>query len=505
MERSCEEAEVQPRWYYDVTDDEAAGVLAQLAGRGRRVLLRGATVVTLDPDIGDFSAGDVLIADGRIEAVGPDLGAATDAVTIELRGMIVMPGLVEAHRHCWQNQFRRLIADATLFDYAATTHAGMAQSYEPEDIYAGCIASALAMLDGGVTSVLDFCHNSRTGAHSDAAFRAYRDAGMRAVHIHAPPSVGEWDHQWPADIERLDAAYCQGPGSLTSVRLGVDVTMTGRPSLAELVHFARERGFGVTMDAIIGTVASAEIEDLAAADALGPDVTLIHCTDLTDEAWRLIASSGTRVTLATTSDQQIGIGSGRPPIQTVLDLGLRPSLSADVEIALAGDMFTQMRATLATQRMQVSTRVYLGESGTPGFISNRDVLEFATIEGARAIGLADRIGTLTPGKDADLIAIRAEDVNNLPLNNAVGTIVQGTDSRNIDVVMVAGEVRKWRGQLVGADIASVRRLVHASRDRIAGLVGFDLDPIHPKGGQALEGEFGAGLAARLGETLSGGH
>ncbi len=495
---------MDPRWYYDVTDEEAARTLAVLRDGGRhRVLLRGAAVVTLDPALGDFSAGDVLIADGRIEAIARRLDVP-DAVAIDMRGMVVAPGLVEAHRHCWQNQFRRLIADATLLDYAATTHAGMAQSYLPEDIYAGCIASALAMLDGGVTSVLDFCHNSRTAAHSDAAFRAYRDAGMRAVHIHAPPSVGDWDHQWPADIERLDEAYCRAPGSLTTVRLGVDVTMTGRPPLAELVHYARERGFGVTMDAIIGTVASAEIEDLAAAGALGPDVALIHCTDLTDSAWKRIAAWGTHVTLATTSDQQIGIGSGRPPIQTVLDLGLRPSLSADVEIALAGDLFTQMRATLATQRMQVNTRVFEGDREPPAFISNRDVLEFTTIEGARAIGLADRIGTLTPGKDADLIAVRGEDINNLPLNNAIGTIVQGTDPRNIDLVLVAGTVRKWRGELLDTDLAAVRRLVHASRDRIAELAGFNLDPIDPRGGSSLDGEFGAGLAVRLGATLSAG-
>ena len=473
------------RWYYEVGDEEAAATLARLLGDDRRprVLLRGATVVTLDPGRGDLSSGDVLLGGRTVEAIGPDLVADgvddENAVVVDCRGMIVMPGFVEAHRHCWQNQFRRLIPDADLNAYVATTHGGMALHYRPEDMYAGTLVSGLGMLETGVTTVLDFSHNSRSRAHSDAAFRAYADAGIRAVHASAAPNAGDWDEQWPDDIPRLDEQFCTGDGTTTSVRMGIDQWQHVL-SLPDLFAFARAHGLALTLDGVMGPPAACEVERLGEQGLLGPDVTLIHCTALSDEAWRHIAGSGTRVTLATTSDQQIGLADGVPPIQKALDHGLRPSLSADVEICLAGDLFTQMRTTLVTQRMHAQMEKYRGEAG-PAFLSNRDVLEFATIEAARAIGLDARIGTLEPGKDADVTLIRAEDPANMPLNNAVGTIVQGTDSANVDAVFVAGRVRKWRGRLVGADLDRARRIVRESRDHIASRAGLVVDPIASRG------------------------
>ena len=488
------------RWYYEVSDEDAAGTLARLlAGdRGARLLLRGATVVTLDPAGGDLAQGDVLIGGRSVEAVGRDLvGEGVDdenAVVVDCRGTIVMPGFVEAHRHCWQNQFRRLIADADLNEYVATTHGGMALHYRPEDMYAGNLVSGLGMLETGVTTVLDFSHNSRSRAHSDAAFRAYADAGIRAVHASAAPNAGDWEEQWPGDILRLDREFCSGDGATTSVRMGIDQWQHVL-SLPDLFAFARGHGLALTLDGVMGPPASREVERLGEQGLLGPDVTLIHCTALSDDAWRHIARSGTRVTLATTSDQQIGLADGVPPIQKALDHGIRPSLSADVEISLAGDLFTQMRTTLVTQRMHAQMQKYRGEEG-PAFLTNRDVLEFATVEAARAIGLEARIGTLAPGKDADVVVIRAEDPANMPLNNAVGTIVQGTDSGNVDAVFVAGAVRKWRGRLIGTDLGRARRIVRESRDHIASRAGLVVDPIASRGRDDLAFDH---IRGRLGD------
>jgi cytosine/adenosine deaminase-related metal-dependent hydrolase len=479
----------EPRWYYDIGDDEAAALLARLEDRkpDDGLLLRGAAVVSLDPRVGDLCPGDVLVRGRTIEQVGPDLSAtAADGrvVVVDMRGMIVMPGLVESHRHCWQNQLRRLLPDADIQEYLATTHAGSALHYRPQDIYAGVMASILGLIDGGVTCVLDYCHNSRSRQHSDAAFRAYLDTGIRAVHVTAAPNAGDWEQQWPHDAVRLRDTYCSDAGSLLSVRLGMDQFMTTL-TFSELFELARDNGIAITLDGMIGGPASAEIEQLGAAGLLGPDVTIIHAMALSDTAWRRMAEAGVAVTLATTCDQMLGLADGLPAVQKALDHGIRPSLSADVEITLAGDMFTQMRGTLATQRMHATKRRYHGDKDAPAFLTSRDLLEFATVDGARAIGLADRIGTLTPGKEADLIAIRAEDANNMPLNNAVGTIVQGTDSKNVDTVLVAGTVRKWRGELVGFDIAGIRRLVHESRDFLAAAAGLSVDPVQPRGGHAV--------------------
>ncbi|MEN3360390.1 MAG: hypothetical protein V7637_4372, partial [Mycobacteriales bacterium] len=222
-----------------------------------------------------------------------------------------------------------------------------------------------------------------------------------------------------------------------------------------------------------------EVADLGGQGVLGPDVTLVHATDMSDPAWRFIADAGTQITLAPTSDEQLGLADGVPPVQKALDFGIRPSLSVDVEISLSNDMFTQMRCVLLTQRMQATQRRYQRDPAAPAFISNADVLEFATARGADAVGLGAVTGTLTPGKQADIVAIRAEDVNNLPLNNAVATIVQGADTRNIDTVIVGGTVRKWRGELVDVDLGRLRSLAYESRDYLAGRAGFAVSPTRP--------------------------
>jgi cytosine/adenosine deaminase-related metal-dependent hydrolase len=440
--------------------------------------LRGATVLTLDPEIGDLARGDVLVEDSHIAAVAPDLGeAAADggAVVIELGGSILVPGMQDTHRHCWESQFRRLTPDVdSIEEYLEMAHGLLAPAYEPSDVYAGNLVTALGCIDAGITCVLDFSHNSRTAEHSDAAVEAMQDAGIRGVHASCAPLAGSWDRQWPDDLVRLRGRYFSSAHGLQTLRLGL-LAAGGRLRLsAEWLSFARELGLAISVDGAMGPEASANIEKLGRAGLLGPDVTFIHCNDLTDAAWEAIASSGTTVSLAPTSDAQIGLAAAIPPIQPALDHGVRPSLSADVEIALSGDLFTQMRVILATQRMHVFARRYRGEPPPP-LIGVRDALEFATVEGARANGLSAKTGTLTPGKEADVVAISAQDVNTMPLNHAAGTVVIGADARNVTMVMIGGELRKWKGALPGHDLERLRRAVTESRDRVAARCGLELD------------------------------
>jgi cytosine/adenosine deaminase-related metal-dependent hydrolase len=454
------------------------------------VLLRGATVLTMDPRIGDLAMGDVLIRGTAIEAVGADLAAqaaARDAVVVDLKGMIVLPGLVDGHRHCWQNQLRHLICDAGIDEYIAMTHGSTALHYRPQDMYVGDLVTLLGALDSGVTCVLDFSHNSRSPEHSDAVFSAYQESGARTVHVSAPPNAGQWAGQFPADLLRLRSAHCAGAGPLSSVRMGIDLRRV-RP-LADLMGYAREHGFAITFDGVMGPPSSAEVAEAGRSGALGPDITLVHCTDMSGEAWRHIADSGAHVTLAPTSDEQLGLADGLPPVQQALDHGVRPSLSVDVEISLSSDMFSQMRCVLLTQRMQATRRRYQGDKAAPGFITHRDVLDFATAQGAADVGLGDMIGTLTPGKQADIIAVRAQDVNNLPLNSAIGTIVQGTDTKNVDTVFVAGRPRKWQGELVGVDMGRLRRLAGESRDYLAAMAGFTVNPVEPPGKRQIQDPY----------------
>jgi cytosine/adenosine deaminase-related metal-dependent hydrolase len=448
----------------------------------RRLLIAGATVLTMDAELGDLAIGDVLVHGDRIEAIGPDLSqAAADgqALRVDAAGMIVLPGFQDTHRHCWQGQFRRFMCSCDIAEYMVTAHDVLAPAYTPDDVYAGCLLSAWGALDAGITTVLDFMHNARTLDHSLAAIAAFDDTGIRGVHGAGPPSKGEWDHLWLEHVRELREDRFASDDQLLTLRLAPfgypDIDQPDKTLSAELLAFARELGLGTTVDAVLGPRAGDLVAELGAQGLLGPDLTLIHCTELTDAAWTAIAASGTEVALAPTSDAQLGIHDALPPLQRALDHGIRPGLSVDVECSLSSDMFAQMQALCTIQRMQAFGQAHGGDATAPAPILPRELLELATVDGARVNGLAAKAGTLTPGKQADLIAIGAEDINTMPLNSAAATVVLGADSRNVHLVLVAGRARKIGGELVGCDADALRRRVHASRDGLLERTGLTLD------------------------------
>ncbi|GIF42299.1 amidohydrolase family protein [Actinoplanes xinjiangensis] len=390
-----------------------------------------------------------------------------DAIVLDATGTVVTPGFVDTHRHAWEAQLRRLMPDVDdLGGYVTSTLMGYAPVYRPWDMYVGTRLAALTAIDSGITTMLDFSHNSRSTAHSDHAVQALLDTGIRGVHAAMAPHFGDWDRQWPADVARLRREF---GGNLLTFRLATLATdEIAGPGLAygpRLAEAARDLGVGVSVDAVFGATSSRAILDWERRGLLGPDVTLIHSTGLTPEAWRAIGDTGTTIALAPTSDAQIGLETAIPAVDEALAVGVRPGLSIDVEVALASDMFTQMRALHTIQRMRAVNAVY-GTAIEPRRISTFDVLDFATSQGARTNGLGDVTGSLTPGKQADLLVIRAQDVNTMPLNDAVGTVVLGADPRNIDTVFIAGRIRKWAGQLLDVDLTALRDEVAASREHI---------------------------------------
>ncbi|WP_033341785.1 amidohydrolase family protein [Catenuloplanes japonicus] len=428
------------------------------------MLFTGGTVVTMDPARGDLPRGDVLISGTEIIAVGPDLRAhpaARDATVIDTTGRIVAPGFVDTHRHAWQAQMRRTVPDVgDLGEYLSTTLAGVAPLYTPDDMYVGTRLAALTALDAGITTMLDFSHNSRSAAHSDAALRGLASTGLRGVHASMGPHFGSWDRQWPADLARLRATL-PGDGLITLQLAALATDIVGPdlvygPSLAAV---ARDLDLAVSIDAVFGRPSSDAILAWEKQGLLGPGLMLIHATGLTPDAWRAISGTGTTISLAPGSDTQIGLETAIPAIDEALAVGVRPGLSIDVEVALASDMFTQMRVLLAIQRMRNVTR-------PSARITTRDVLGFATVDGAHAIGLGAVTGALTPGRQADLIVVDAEAINTMPLNDPIGTLVLGADPRNITTVLVAGRTLKSDGHLLDVDLGLLRRDVTASRDTI---------------------------------------
>ncbi|RKN03789.1 amidohydrolase [Streptomyces radicis] len=422
-------------------------------------------------------AGDVLVEGDTIAAVGPGLAERAElgdrvarAARVDVRGCVVAPGFVDTHRHAWQTQFRRSIADVDdLAGYLETTLAGLAPHYAPEDMYVGTRLAALTALDAGITTMLDFSHNSRSAAHSERAIEALIDTGIRGVHAAMGPHFGEWDRQWPGDLARLVGRYAGAARGLIGFRLGALATdEVAGPDLAygpRLAAVAADLDVGVSVDAVLGPSSSEAVLGWERAKLLDDRLTLIHCTDLTPEAWRAMGDAGVGVALAPTSDAQIGLATAVPAIDEALAVGLRPGLSIDVEVALASDMFTQMRALHAIQRMRAVAAAH-GEGEVAPRLSTADVLDLATARGAAAIGLGDVTGRVVPGLAADLLIVAAEDVNTMPLNDPVATLVLGADARNIRAVLVGGAFMKWNGRLVGVDVDALRRDVLRSRDAI---------------------------------------
>ncbi|GAA2390028.1 amidohydrolase family protein [Streptomyces glaucosporus] len=456
----------------NVNDTTSAAVLDRLRRRPadeRSILFTGATIVTMDPDLGVLHNADLHVEGDTITAVGPDLDAG-DAVVVDATGTVLTPGFVDTHRHAWETQLRRIMPDVDdLGAYVMTTLAGHATVYRPEDMYVGTKLAALTAIDSGITTMLDFSHNSRTPEHSDAAVEALLDTGIRGVHASMGPHFGDWDKQWPGDLTRLRERYFNSDDQLLTLRLAALATdEIAGPALAygpELARVARDLGIGVSVDAVFGASSSEAVLCWAEDGILGPDVTLVHATGLTPKAWKAMGETGTTVALAPTSDAQIGLETAIPAVDEALSAGIRPGLSIDVEVALVSDMFTQMRTLHAIQRMRAVNAAH-GTDRQPARITTHDVLDFATLQGARTNGLAAVTGSLTPGKKADLLVVRAEDLNNMPLNDPIGTVVLGSDARNISAVLVGGEPRKWNGHVLDVDLTALRREVHASREYV---------------------------------------
>lgn len=437
-----------------------------------RKLIKGGTVLSLDPAIGDFTTGDVLIENDRILQVGPNL-ANGDVETIDATGMIVMPGFVDSHRHIWEGLLRNIGTDVPLegrTSYITFVLRTLAPAYRPEDAYAGNLVSALGAIDAGITTLLDWSHIQASPAHTDAVVQALRDSGMRAVFAYGFPWWGKWEERQPSWFVRAATEHFSSKDQKLTLALAAPGP--------EFVDFevardhwklARETDARITAHVGVGTYGQeAKVQEMGEAGLLGSDTTYIHCTTLNDVELQMIVDTGGTVSLATPVEMMMG--HGMPPIQKFLDRGLRPSLSVDVETNVPSDMFNQMRSVFTLQRAIASA-----QDKAP--VTMREVLEYATIEGARANGLEANVGTLTPGKQADVILLRTNRMNVTPLNDPVTAVVTSMDTGNVDTVIIAGRVMKREGRLLHVDWEAVKRMALSSRDYVVEKSGFKLPGI----------------------------
>jgi 5-methylthioadenosine/S-adenosylhomocysteine deaminase len=429
-----------------------------------KILVRGGTVISLDPRIGDLPLGDVLVEDGRISAVSERIDAP-GAEVLDASGMLVFPGFVDTHRHTWQTAFRGIGADWTFSQYRDAIHGTVRPHYRPEDVHIGTLLGRIEALHSGITTLLDWCHCTDTTAHGDAALDALRQAPGRSVFCYSAgvsspgPVAGELTRmrdRMPEDMTMV--VGLRGPQ-----RTSMETTVAD-------VAAARELGLRVSVHAHVRAGATEGRRPIAAMHEYGlldDRTTVVHCNGVDDDELAMLADAGCSVSIS--PDVELKMGFGWPETGRLLAAGIRPTLSIDDCPSAGGDMFSTMRTTLSVQRGLDTMR------GKPSSVNSRDVIEFATVDGACALGLGDQIGTITPGKQADLVLLRGDDLTMFPVNHPVGTVVSAGHPGLVDTVLVAGKVVKRGGVMIGVDLDELRERALSSRARIAGAAGIALD------------------------------
>ncbi|MGB8435136.1 MAG: amidohydrolase family protein [Burkholderiales bacterium] len=462
----------------------------------RRYIIRGGAVMSMDPKVGDFPKADVLIEGKKIIAVGPNLHAG-GAAEIDARGRIVMPGFIDTHHHQFETVLRSFLADGILINDGSNTPSGnttyfefillkFAPVYRPQDVYINEVYAGLSQLDDGVTTVHDVSQIHHSPQHSDAAVEALFNTGRRAAFGYFESAGANIlgtnpGNKYPTDAPRLKSKWFSSNDQLVHMIMGGEVylgddttdkswTIGRQLDLQIAAHILSPFGIRPIFDSLAaGTGGNGHI-------GIGADNLFIHMTGMADPAWDKVKEVGAQVSIA--FPIEMNMRHGIPPIIKMQQLGIEPSLSVDVECTLTADFFTQMRSTMNMQRMVVNQMVL--EQGDfyppnqwptpaldlPPLLTTRDVLRYGTINGAKALRLDGKVGTLTPGKEADIIILDATKINVAPLNNVPGAVVSLMDRTNVETVIVAGKIRKWKGELLDVDLRKLGRELENSRDYV---------------------------------------
>ena len=447
-----------------------------------RKLIKGGWVVSMDDAIGDIRGGDVLIEDDKIVEVGRNIDAG-NAEVIDAAGMIVAPGLINGHEHTWQTGVRGTVSNWTMFEYSQLMHATAVPHFTPDDVRIANLCGALNQLNCGTTTLFDWHHCNATTDHTDAAIDSLEEAGIRAVYGHGQtktdPKPGEKPfNERPHSRERVErlrkGRLASDDGLVTMAMCIQGIGFSVWECIEHDVRLAKDMGLRWSNHTgALGVPMFAEdaVRKLDELGLLGPDADFVHGTNLTDDEMKLIIDRGGSITVA--PECECNFGHGNPVTGKVLELGGTPSFGIDLESNISGDMFSAVRYGLQFERAMYTDARPRPTKTMPAHLKTRVALEWATIGNARAMGMDDRIGSLTPGKQADVILVHGTDINTCPVHDPVQTLVFMTTPHNIDTVLVAGEYRKRDRKLVYPEAALRQKLeeLTASGQRILDAAG----------------------------------
>ena len=424
---------------------------------GRPVVFRNATVLTMD-DAHHVLSGDVLVSGERIAAVGPGLEVPDGTVEIDATGGIVMPGMIDTHRHMWQTAMRGYGADWTLTQYFVWNYLQWGKSFRPQDIHAGNLLSAIEAIDAGVTTTVDWSHNLQTTEHAEAAVDALRAVPGRFVLAYGNIQAAPWEWSATPEFRSFVGRHFGGGSDMLGFQIAFDVPPAS-PDFPEKAAFevARDLGVPVTTHAGVWKVTGDEgIRLMYENGFMTPATVYVHSATLSADSYHRIAATGGSVSLSTESEQSAG--QGYPPTWKLREHGIGVSLSMDTSVWWSADLFSAMRATLSADRVREHLEAHSrDETVTNHKLRAEQVVDWATMGGARALGLDSVTGSLTPGKKADIVLIKNDASPAMfPLLHPYGHVVFQAQRGDVHTVMVNGRVVKYDHALVGVDLARAR-------------------------------------------------
>jgi 5-methylthioadenosine/S-adenosylhomocysteine deaminase len=438
---------------------------------GQPIVFRNGIVLTMDDTHTAYQDADVLVIGETIAEIGPNLAVPEGTFEIDAKRGIIMPGMVDTHRHMWQSAMRAYGADWTLTQYFVWYYLQHGKHFRPQDTWAGNAISALDAIESGITTTVDWSHGLRSVEHGEAALDALVSSPGRFVLGFGNIFAGPW--QWSVDPGyRALIEKARRDSRLYGVQLAFDVT--GDPAFPERAAFesARELGLSVTTHAgVWGATNDEGIRLMYENGFMREDTVYVHAATLSEDSYQRIAATGGSVSLATESEQSCG--QGYPPSHTLRAHGIPVSLSVDTSVWFSADLFTAMRATLGADRSMAHHNAHAaGQTVTHSHLRAEQVVDWSTRGGAKALGKDAEIGSLVKGKRADIVLIKNDDSPTMtPLINPYGHVVMQASRGDVHTVLVNGKVKKFANKLVGGDLASVRAKLEDTVSYLQGKLG----------------------------------
>jgi cytosine/adenosine deaminase-related metal-dependent hydrolase len=434
------------------------------------VVLRGGTVLVMDDAKQVLTETDVLTDGDRIAAVGPHLEVPEGTTEIDASGGIVMPGMVDTHRHMWQTAMRGYGADWTLTQYFVWYYLESGKFFRPEDVHAGNLLAAIEAIDAGVTTCVDWSHGLQTVDHADAAVDALESVPGRWVlaygNIQQPPA------EWSAAPEFRDFVQRRLQGN-DQVGFQMAFDVPGDPTFPEKPAFEVARDLGVAVTTHTGVWGATNDDGVRLMHEHGfmtPETIYVHAATLTEDSYQRIAATGGSISVSTESEQSAG--QGYPPTWAIRKHGIPVSLSMDTSVWWSGDLFSAMRTTLGADRSREHMEAHAkGDTVVHSALRASHVVDWATRGGAAAIGRSD-LGSLEVGKKADVVLLKNDrSPVSFPILNPYGHVAFQAQRDQVHTVIVDGRVVKCDGELVDVDLAAARSKVEATIEHLRSTLG----------------------------------